>query len=89
VVLSKQGDIKQHTDDLSTLAEEHGVLQALRLAVSVVTMPSPVSKLVVAPMNGHRGALIQWKLHAGSKLMIRLMTLTLPICWRESDGICR
>ena len=28
VVLSKQGDIKQHTDDLSTLAEEHGVLQA-------------------------------------------------------------
>ncbi len=28
VVLSKQGDIKQHTDDLSSLAEEHGVLQA-------------------------------------------------------------
>jgi hypothetical protein len=28
VVLSKQGGIKQYTDDLSTLAEEHGVLQA-------------------------------------------------------------
>jgi len=28
VVLSKQGDIKQHAADLSSLAEEHGVLQA-------------------------------------------------------------
>ena len=28
LILNKQGDIKQHTDDLSTLAEEHGVLQA-------------------------------------------------------------
>ena len=28
VVLSKQGDIKQHTDDHSTLAEEHDVLRA-------------------------------------------------------------
>ncbi len=28
LILNKQGDIKQHTDDLSTLAEEHEVLQA-------------------------------------------------------------